>query len=241
MPLRVVVVALLFVGQSIASRDTPQTTRVSIAHRYTPSDRIGGRYQYLPFIVSGLTTGSVYGLLGIGLVLTYKTSGVFNFAHGAVAALGAIVFYTLHVDLDLPWWLAAFLSVMVAGPVFGLLMAPMAGRLAKQDTFTRIATRVQPSVVGITSFVEDPAWTLERLTAERGMAWIEAHTEELLHPGYRKLRSGSGFLVSDDGYVLTADHLVRDEKDEVVPLVSVELRDGRHVKARVVGAEPIDQ
>ena len=36
----------------------------------------------LPFIVIGLTTGSVYGLAGTGLVLTYKTSGIFNFAHG---------------------------------------------------------------------------------------------------------------------------------------------------------------
>ena len=34
----------------------------------------------LPFVVIGLTAGSVYGLAGTGLVLTYKTSGVFNFA-----------------------------------------------------------------------------------------------------------------------------------------------------------------
>ena len=38
----------------------------------------------LPFIIAGLTTGSVYALAGVGLVLTYKTSGVFNFAHGAL-------------------------------------------------------------------------------------------------------------------------------------------------------------
>ena len=38
---------------------------------------------FLPFIVIGLTAGSVYGLAGTGLVLTYKTSGVFNFAYGA--------------------------------------------------------------------------------------------------------------------------------------------------------------
>ena len=39
----------------------------------------------LPFIIGGLTTGSVYGLAAVGLVLTYKTSGVLNFAHGALA------------------------------------------------------------------------------------------------------------------------------------------------------------
>ena len=39
----------------------------------------------LPFIVIGITTGSVYGLAGTGLVLTYKTSGIFNFAYGSLA------------------------------------------------------------------------------------------------------------------------------------------------------------
>jgi branched-subunit amino acid ABC-type transport system permease component len=29
--------------------------------------------EFLPFIVIGLATGAVYGLAGIGLVLTYKT------------------------------------------------------------------------------------------------------------------------------------------------------------------------
>jgi branched-subunit amino acid ABC-type transport system permease component len=49
----------------------------------------------LPFIVGGLTSGAVYALAGLGLVLTYKTSGVFNFAHGALATVAAYVFYVL--------------------------------------------------------------------------------------------------------------------------------------------------
>ena len=41
---------------------------------------------FLPFIVIGLATGAVYGLAGVGLVLAYKTSGIFNLAYGAIAA-----------------------------------------------------------------------------------------------------------------------------------------------------------
>ena len=48
---------------------------------------------FMPFIVIGLTFGSIYSLAALGLVLTYKTSGVFNFAHGAIAAVAAFVFY----------------------------------------------------------------------------------------------------------------------------------------------------
>jgi branched-subunit amino acid ABC-type transport system permease component len=40
---------------------------------------------FLPFIVSGLATGSIYGLASVGLVLTYRTSGIFNFGYGALA------------------------------------------------------------------------------------------------------------------------------------------------------------
>lgn len=41
----------------------------------------------LTFVVIGLPTGSVYGLVGSGLALTYKTSGIFNFGYGAIAPL----------------------------------------------------------------------------------------------------------------------------------------------------------
>ena len=55
--------------------------------------------EWLPFIVAGITNGSIYGLAAVGLVLTYKTSGIFNFAHGAQAALGAYLMFEFR---DLP-------------------------------------------------------------------------------------------------------------------------------------------
>ena len=72
--------------------------------------------EFLPFIVIGLTAGSVYGLAGTGLVLTYKTSGVFNFAYGAIAAVAAYVFYWLHVQQGMAWQPAALLCLFVLGP-----------------------------------------------------------------------------------------------------------------------------
>ena len=39
----------------------------------------------LSAVLRGMTFGSVYGLLAVGLVLTFKTSGVFNLAYGAQA------------------------------------------------------------------------------------------------------------------------------------------------------------
>lgn len=75
-----------------------------------------------PFVITGLAAGSLYGLAGLGLVLTYRTSGVFNFGHGAVAAGAAFVFYTLHVDHRVPWPLAALVTIVLFGVVVGNLL-----------------------------------------------------------------------------------------------------------------------
>ena len=97
---------------------------------------------YLPFLVIGLTAGSLYGLAGMGLVLTYKTSGVFNFAHGAIAAAGAFAFYELHTTLGWPWPLALAVALIGGAIVFGALMERVAGAVARASAATTIVATV---------------------------------------------------------------------------------------------------
>lgn len=96
----------------------------------------------LPFIVLGIASGSVYGLAGVGLVLTYKTSGIFNFAHGALATVAAYVFYALHVQEGLPWGLAALLSTLVLGPLLGIGFESFANGLSRTALVWRIVATV---------------------------------------------------------------------------------------------------
>jgi len=84
----------------------------------------------LPYLVAGLTTGSIFALAAVGLVLTYKTSGVFNFAHGALASASAFLFYCLHVQHGMAWPLAAAICVLVGGPLVGFVLERVARRLA---------------------------------------------------------------------------------------------------------------
>ena len=60
---------------------------------------------YLLFFLLGLGGGSVYAILGLGLVLKYRSAGVVDFAQGAVAMYGAYVFIGLRTNgvLELPW------------------------------------------------------------------------------------------------------------------------------------------
>lgn len=83
----------------------------------------------LAYLIVGITTGSIYGLAAVGLVLTYRTSGAFNFAHGAVAAAAAFFFYQLHVINGWPWPPAAATVVTVFAVGGGLLMEALTRRL----------------------------------------------------------------------------------------------------------------
>lgn len=95
----------------------------------------------LPYIVAGVATGSVYGLAAMGLVVTYKTSGIFNFAHGAVAAAAAFAFYQLRTS-GLPWPAALFLAVVALPPLVAVVLERMARLLAKGTVTVKIVGTV---------------------------------------------------------------------------------------------------
>ena len=50
---------------------------------------------YLLFLILGLGSGATFAILGLGLVLKYRSGGIVDFAHGAVAMWIAYVFVNL--------------------------------------------------------------------------------------------------------------------------------------------------
>ena len=87
--------------------------------------------EFVPFIVFGLVFGSIYGLAAMGLVLTYRTSGIFNFGHGAVGAGAAYAFYDLREQHGVPWPIAALLAVGLFGALIGLVLERVARGLSR--------------------------------------------------------------------------------------------------------------
>ena len=61
-------------------------------------------------IFSGLMTGAVYALLGVGLVLVYRTARVLNLAHGEAFAMSGI-FMALLLAWSVPFYLAIVIAV----------------------------------------------------------------------------------------------------------------------------------
>jgi ABC-type branched-subunit amino acid transport system permease subunit len=105
--------------------------------------------EYLPYVIFGVVTGAIYGICAMGLVLTYKTSGVFNFGHGAVCALSAYAFFDLRQLQGMAWPLAGFLVLFVLGPIVGLLMERLAAGLAPVSTAYKIV-----GTVGLLVFIQ---------------------------------------------------------------------------------------
>ncbi|MBA2327424.1 MAG: branched-chain amino acid ABC transporter permease [Actinobacteria bacterium] len=64
-------------------------------------------------LVIGVITGSAYGFLALGLVLIYKSSGVFNFAQGEFGTVAVYTLYLLHFDVPYGFALLGALGVAV--------------------------------------------------------------------------------------------------------------------------------
>jgi ABC-type branched-subunit amino acid transport system ATPase component/branched-subunit amino acid ABC-type transport system permease component len=141
----------------------------------------------LPFVILGITAGSVYGLTGTGLVLTYKTSGIFNFAQGAVATTGAYVFYILHDELHLPALPTALSCVFLLGPVLGLGMEAMARRLADASATMKVVATIG-LVLAVQGFFSAAFGTLARTFP----AWLPQHAFDV-----------GGVFVGEDQVIIT--------------------------------------
>lgn len=86
----------------------------------------------LQLLLQGISLGAVFALLGIGIVLIYKSSGVMNFAHGSMAMFSTYVYFELTRSTGIGVAGAAIISVIV-------------GALLGAATYTLVFRRMQGS------------------------------------------------------------------------------------------------
>jgi len=78
--------------------------------------------KFLIFTIVGLSLAAIYAVISSGLVLTYTTTGIFNFAHGAIGMLAAFAYWQLRFDWGWPAPVALVVVLFVLAPAFGLLL-----------------------------------------------------------------------------------------------------------------------
>ena len=77
---------------------------------------------FLQFTIFGLVLAAIYAVAASGLVVTYTTTGIFNFAHGAIGVVGAFAYSQLANAWGLPAPVAIAIVLVVVGPGMGLLI-----------------------------------------------------------------------------------------------------------------------
>lgn len=94
-------------------------------------------------LINGILTGGVYALMALAVVIVYKSSSVFNFAHGSLVALIAFIFWQLMVPWQMPAWLSlpllvvfvAVLSILIQR----LVLQPLTGQSLMSAIMATIA------------------------------------------------------------------------------------------------------
>ncbi len=112
------------------------------------------------FVVVGVTLGSIYAVAACGLVVTYTTSGIFNFAQGAIGMIMAFVYWELKVNSGLPTVFALALTLLVAAPLFGVVVERLfMRRLADAPLLAKLVVTIGLllALIGLAATVWDPA------------------------------------------------------------------------------------
>lgn len=127
------------------------------------------------------------------------------------------------------------LSVLLAFGLTSLLAGPS---FAQPPDFVQLAEKLKPAVVNIST-----EQTVRSRTpvfpgpGSPGNDMFEEFFEKFFrgHPQtpQKKRALGSGFIISDDGYILTNDHVVKDADE-----IKVKLSDGREYDGEVRGLDP---
>lgn len=94
--------------------------------------------QLLQLTVNGVAIGSIYALVALGLVITYKATEVLNFAHGDVLMASAFVGWGLIAGLGWPFWAAALATVAAAAAACWLIDAKVMRRVVGQPQFAGV-------------------------------------------------------------------------------------------------------
>ena len=69
--------------------------------------------QFIQQVATGLSTGSLYAILALAIVLIYRSTSVVNFAQGEMAMLTTFIAWS-YINWEIPFWGAFFLTLLVA-------------------------------------------------------------------------------------------------------------------------------
>jgi branched-chain amino acid transport system permease protein len=132
----------------------------------------------LNYALAGLGLGAIAALSGVGILLTYRATGVFNVAHGAIAMIAAYLFWQLTDQWGVPVWIAAALVLLVFAPGLGIALE----RVVFRPLHRRSATAAESLVatIGLLVLLVGIAYVVWGAQARHPASLF---SQRVLHPG----------------------------------------------------------
>ena len=120
--------------------------------------------ELITFTVVGLAIGSIYAIAAAGLVVTYTTTGIFNFAHGAIGMFAAYLYWQLRWDGgwggQWPAPAALVVVLLVVAPLVGVLLQLVVMRGLEDTSET---TRIVIPIAVMLAFIGIANWMWQDL------------------------------------------------------------------------------
>ena len=116
-----------------------------------------GRFhmEFLSYLISGISLGSVYAIIALGYTMVYGIAKMLNFAHGDLIMVGGYISLLAMSALNLPWWLAVLLAMLVC-TVLGIVIE----RLAYKPLRAAPSLAVLITAIGVSYFLQNAALLL---------------------------------------------------------------------------------
>jgi branched-chain amino acid transport system permease protein len=111
------------------------------------------------YTIIGIAFGCIYALVACGVVVTYTTSGVFNFAHGAMAMFGAYTYWQMTVAWNWPPLAALVVLLGIAAPLAGIVIERFLTRRLRDapvDLSIVVTLGLLLMLIGLATFIWDP-------------------------------------------------------------------------------------
>ena len=100
--------------------------------------------EFLSYLVSGISLGSIYALIALGYTMVYGIAKMLNFAHGDVIMVGAFVIYTVSTTWGLPPVVGVLISIVFC-TIFGMLIEKVAYKPLRKATSLAVQWLTSPS------------------------------------------------------------------------------------------------
>ena len=108
--------------------------------------------EFLSYLISGISLGSVYALIALGYTMVYGISKMLNFAHGDVIMVGGYVSFCAVSYLNLPGWVAVLLAMVVC-TVLGVIIEGLAYKPLRDAP----SLAVLITAIGVSYFLQNAA------------------------------------------------------------------------------------